>query len=127
MIVYEVELTSQAEQDLSEIYEYIAYDLLEFHNAKKQLNKIKQAIYKLDTFPERYKRYDKGEWKKRNLHYFPVDHYIVFYTVDQGLRKVIFIVAETLMNDGYILMFNNPFLISPGFRLLNFLIPYIIK
>ena len=44
MIVYEVELTSQAEQDLSEIYEYIAYDLLEFHNAKKQLNKIKQAI-----------------------------------------------------------------------------------
>ena len=82
MNTYDVVLTEQAEKDLAEIFEYIAFTLEQFDNAKGQVARIQSAINNLDTMPERHKPYEKGPWKNRNTHYFPVDHYVVFYAVD---------------------------------------------
>ena len=81
-------MTDQAELDLSEIFAYIAYTLNERHNAVKQLDRIRESINDLETMPGRYRIYEKGPWKKRNTNFFPVDHYVVFYTVDNNDLKV---------------------------------------
>lgn len=88
MRIYDVILAEQAEKDLDGIFEYIAFTLEEFENAKRQIARIQKAIEDLETMPERHKPYEKGSWKKRNTRYFAVDHYVVFYTVDNGSDKV---------------------------------------
>ena len=88
MNTYDVALTEQAEKDLSEIFEYIAFTLEEFDNARGQIARIQNAIDNLETMPERHKPYEKGLWKNRNTHYFPVDHFVVFYTVDNTSLSV---------------------------------------
>lgn len=54
-MIFIVEMTHQAEVDLRTIYEYIAYSLAEPLTAKRQLNRIKDKILSLDSFPERYR------------------------------------------------------------------------
>jgi len=44
MKTYDVLLTEQAEKDLNEIFEYIAFTLEEFENAKRQIARIQKAI-----------------------------------------------------------------------------------
>ena len=70
MKTYDVLLTEQAEKDLDGIFEYIAFTLEEFENAKRQIARIQKAIEGLETMPERHKAYEKGSWKNRNTHYF---------------------------------------------------------
>ena len=76
---YRVLLSAQAEQDLRDIYEYIAFELLAPENARAQLDRLERAIDALDTFPQRYRQYAGEPWKSRNLRVLPVDHYCVFY------------------------------------------------
>ena len=76
---YTVFLSAQAEQDLQDIFEYIAFDLLSPENARAQLDRLEQAIESLDTFPHRYRQYAAEPWKSSNLRVLPVDHYCVFY------------------------------------------------
>ena len=88
MIRFDVRTSYQAEQDLREIYEYIAFELSALENAGSQLSRLEAAIEKLDTFPEKHRRYDKEPWKSRNLRVLPVDHYCVFYIPDNEKETV---------------------------------------
>ena len=83
MMRYEVTISYQAEQDLREIFEYIAFELLAPENANSQFNRIERAIEKLETFPEKHRQYTKEPWKSRNLRVMPVDNYCVFYIPDR--------------------------------------------
>ena len=56
MMKYEVNVSYQAEQDLSEIFEYIAFELHAPENANSQLNRIERAIEKLEVFPEKHRQ-----------------------------------------------------------------------
>ena len=85
---YEVFLSHQAERDLRDIYEYIAFELLAPENARAQLDRLEQAIESLDTFPQRYRQYVEEPWKSRNLRVLPVDHYCVFYIPDSTQMTV---------------------------------------
>ena len=49
---YKVEITKEALQDMEDIYNYIAIDLLAPDNAMGQYNRIADEILALDTFPE---------------------------------------------------------------------------
>ena len=83
MTRYEIDISYQAEQDLREIYEYIAFELLSPENAAAQLKRIELAIEKLELFPERHRQYAREPWKSRNLRVMPVDNYCVFYIPDR--------------------------------------------
>ena len=85
---YMVLVSEQAEQDLRDIFEYIAFDLLSPENARAQLDRLEQAIVSLDTFPQRNKQYAVEPWKSRNLRVMPVDHYCVFYIPDSTQMTV---------------------------------------
>ena len=88
MMVYEVTTTEQADSDLRGIYEYIAFELLSPENAAGQLDRLEEHIIGLETFPEKFRAYEKEPWKSRGLRVMPVDHYLVFYIPDNDTRTV---------------------------------------
>lgn len=76
---YEVRLTTEAENDLRGIFEYIAFELQSSQNAAGQLDRLEQSIMSLDQMPERFRVYEKEPWHSRDLRIMPVDNYLVFY------------------------------------------------
>jgi addiction module toxin, relE/stbE family len=88
MIIYEVVTTEQAESDLRGIYEYIAFELLSPENAARQLDRLEENILGLETFPEKFRGYEKEPWKSRGLRVMPVDNYLVFYISDKEAETV---------------------------------------
>lgn len=85
---YEVRLTTQAENDLRGIFEYIAFDLQSVQNAAGQLDRLEQSIVSLDQMPERFCVYEKEPWRSRNLRIMPVDNYLVFYIPNHEEQNV---------------------------------------
>ena len=66
-MIYEVEVSEQADRDLREIFEYIAFELQSPENAIGQLDRLEEQILSLDTMPERYRKYEKEPWKSRGF------------------------------------------------------------
>ena len=72
---YKVEITKEALQDMEDIYNYIAIDLLAPDNAMGQYNRIADEILTLDTFPERFRIMDSEPEKRMELRRMLVDNY----------------------------------------------------
>lgn len=83
-MIFTIKITDQADNDIRNIYKYIAYELQSPKNASDQLDRIEKCIMSLDYMPERYRFYDREPWKSRRLHIVPVDNYCVLYIVDNG-------------------------------------------
>ncbi len=90
-MIYEVITTDQADADLRDIYEYIAFELLSPDNAAGQLGRLEEHIVGLEKFPEKFRHYEKEPWYSRGLRVMPVDNYLVFYIPDKdaGIVTVI--------------------------------------
>lgn len=78
---YKVEITKEALQDMEDIYNYIALELLSPENAMGQYNRIADEILTLNTFPQRYRIMDSEPEKQMELRRILVDNYSVFYTI----------------------------------------------
>lgn len=76
---YKIIITEQAEIDLRNIYEYIAFTLLESEIAIRQLERIEKAILALDEMPNKFKLFNNEPWHSRGLRQMPVNNFIVFY------------------------------------------------
>ena len=87
-MIYEVEVSEQADSDLRGIFEYIAFELQSSENASRQLDRLEEQILSLDTIPERYRKYEKAPWKSRGLRVLPVDNYVVLYIPDSDKKVV---------------------------------------
>ena len=87
-MIYEVEISEQADSDLRRIFEYIAFELQSPENASGQLNHLEEQILSLDMMPERYRKYEKEPWKSRGLCVLPVDNYVVLY-IPNSEKKVV--------------------------------------
>ena len=79
--ILKVEITKEALQDMEDIYNYIAIDLLAPDNAMGQYNRIADEIFTLDTFPERFRIMDSEPEKRMELRRMLVDNYSVFYII----------------------------------------------
>lgn len=88
---WEIKYTEHSREDLRAIYEYIAFELLVPDTAGRQVYRIMKAIRALENMPEKYKVYEEEPWKSRDLRYFPVDNYIVFYLLrkETGVVNVV--------------------------------------
>ena len=87
-MIYEVEVSEQADSDLRGIFEYIAFELQSPENASGQLDRLEEQILSLDTMPERYRKYEKEPWKSCGLRVLPVDNYVVLYIPDSDKKFV---------------------------------------
>lgn len=87
-MIYDVQISNQAESDLRSIFEYIAFELQSVQNAVGQLSRIEESINSLDQMPDRFRAYDKEPWYSRGLRVMPVDNYIVFYIPYHDIKVV---------------------------------------
>ena len=85
---YRIIYTEESEQDLINIYRYIAINLSVPETAKNQTDRIMDAINGLDEMPLRHKLYQKEPWHSRGLRVLPVDNYLVFYVVVEEEKRV---------------------------------------
>ena len=83
---YKVVLFEEAEQDLENIYSYIAINCLEPIYAGNLINKIKNAIKSLSTFPYRHPLCEYPLLKETRK--FVISGYVVLYTIDDIDRIV---------------------------------------
>jgi len=79
---WHVEITEDAEQDVDEIYQYIAVSLQEPGIAWKQTERIRDKIAQLCYMPERNSIVQHEPWKSREMRRVNVDNYAVFYMLD---------------------------------------------
>ena len=87
-MAYKVILSPEASADIQNIYDYIAYEKQSILNAEAQLSRIQKEIIQLDTMPNAFRFYPKEPWHSRGLRYFPIDNYLIFYTVDEEKKSV---------------------------------------
>ena len=80
--------TFQAQQDLKDIYEYIAYTLLVPDTARSIYQKIVQRARSLESMPERNPLYKEEPWHSQGVRFVPVNNYLLFYTVKKDTHTV---------------------------------------
>ncbi|WP_421775747.1 type II toxin-antitoxin system RelE/ParE family toxin [Gardnerella sp. KA00288] len=85
---YSVIYSPQAFLDLTELYEYIRFNLQVPKTAKKQVNRIKHAIRSLETMPMRYTLVNWEPWCSKGIRRVSIDNYTVFYQVDENQMTV---------------------------------------
>ena len=76
---YKIYYTERAECDLTDIYEYIAFNLLAPETAKKVIVKIMTEISSLNMTPLRHPLYKNEPWRSKGLRSFSVGNYLIFY------------------------------------------------
>ncbi|MDI3478740.1 MAG: toxin ParE1/3/4 [Thermoanaerobacterium sp.] len=85
---YKVEITEPAEKDLYEIWRYIAKELLEPDIARKVVNKIGEAILKLEEMPLRNALVADERLAFQGIRKMTIDNYLVFYIVAEESKTV---------------------------------------
>ena len=91
MAGFKVEFSELAIESLRKLQRYIARKLFNPDAAKRQADRIMSACASLSVFPKMH-RIRKIDSKGYGLRFFPVDNYIVIYSVDEFVRTV------TIMN-----------------------------
>ena len=80
---WEIVYTAQARQDLRDIYEYIALELLVPENTAGQTQRIMKMIRSLEEMPMRHQLYEEEPWHSRGVRFLPVDNYLIFYLPEE--------------------------------------------
>lgn len=78
-MIFEVEISEQADSDLRGIFVYIAFELQSSENAGGQLDRLEESIMSLEQMPDRFREYENEPWHSRGLRLMPVDNYCVLY------------------------------------------------
>lgn len=86
--VYEVKITTQAEEQMAEIVDYISHELSAPDAANNLLDKMEKCIYALSEFPERYQLIDEEPWRTEGVRKIVVHNFLVYYWVDKENMKV---------------------------------------
>ena len=64
---------------------YIAYELQAPQAARNQVNRIRSAIKKLNSMPERHEVVSWEPWTSMGMRKIPVNNYVVFYIIEQDV------------------------------------------
>ena len=87
-MIWHVDYTEAARQDLRDILDYISNILLEPETAVEQVTRIMDAADSLEHMPMRHRLYDNEPWRSRGLRVVPVDNYVVLYLPDASKNIV---------------------------------------
>lgn len=87
-MTYSVVLGEHADVDLREIFDYIAFTLRSADHAFGQLDRLEDAISKLNHNPKRFRLYEREPWRSRGLRRMPVDQFCVFYIPNDEISLV---------------------------------------
>lgn len=85
---YIVKLYARAYRDLDGIYSYIANNLLEPIAAGNMIDALEEAIYSLETFPERGAVRRIGVYANSDYRQLFVKNYVIVYRVHKDRKEV---------------------------------------
>lgn len=85
---YNVKVTPYAKEQMMEIREYIAYQLLNPDAARNQIIKIRAEIRKLSQFPERIRTIDEQPWGSQGVRKIVVSNFYVYFWIDEHNDEV---------------------------------------
>lgn len=89
---YNVMINPRAIRDLDSIYEYIASEKSDPENAIEQINRLKDAILGLDTFPQSHQERTEGRFAKKGYRQLLIDNYVAIFRIDEP-NKAIYVVT----------------------------------
>ena len=89
---YKVKVNPRAIRDLDSIYEYIASQKLAPENAKGQVERIKESILGLDTFPQSHQERNEGRYAGKGYRQLIIDNYIVIFRISEP-QKTVYVVT----------------------------------
>ena len=92
MSKYKVRLLPRAFRDLDNIFEYIANEKLSPDAAKRQTNRIKEAIRSLSSFPESHQERQEGRYADQGYRQLLIGNYMAVFRIDE-VRKIVYIVT----------------------------------
>ena len=84
---YQVKMNPRAIRELNSIYEYIANEKSDIENGKKQLERIKKAI-----FPYSHQERTEGRYAKDGYRQLLIDNYIVIFRIDE-VNKIVYVIT----------------------------------
>jgi len=104
-MIYRVKLAEQARQDLRDIYEYVAFTLLEPGIARNLKNRIVDGLNSLREMPYRFPIYQEEPWRSRELRRLNIGNYSGFYLVSEKTVQVVRIIyggrdIATVLSEG---------------------------
>jgi toxin ParE1/3/4 len=85
---YCVELTDTAQSDIKDIITYISSDLKNPISAKKLQKKFRKEIFSLEDMPKKQNLVKDETLSRNGIRKLLVDHYLIFYVVDDSNNKV---------------------------------------
>jgi addiction module RelE/StbE family toxin len=85
---YSIVMTEPAAQDLQQIADYIAKELLEPAAAIKLVNKIKEHVLSLADMPARHALVADEHLAAQGIRQLLIDNYMAFYIVSEKDRTV---------------------------------------
>ncbi len=89
---YKVKINPRAIRELVSIYEYITNDKWAPENAKGQIDRIKEAILNLDTFPQSHQERNEGRYAGKGYRQLLIDNYIAIFRIDET-NKIVYVVT----------------------------------
>lgn len=96
MTDYAVKISKQAKLDMTNIYNYIAYELHMPEAAMRQFNRIADAINTLHNMPMRIKIMDYEYSKSHELRQLMVDNYSVLFTVSEATVFIVRVLYSSM-------------------------------
>lgn len=88
MTEYQVKLTKKAYEELEEIGDYIANELMAPETAISILDLLEGTIRRLATMPARYQLVDDEPWGAMGIRKMTVKNFLVYYWIDEEKKKV---------------------------------------
>ena len=86
--VYEIKITRQAQEQMTEIVDYISLELFAPGAAGNLLDKMENSIMALAEFPERNQLIEEEPWRTEGIRKIIVNNFLVYYWINNAERKV---------------------------------------
>jgi len=96
LVKYKVKLLRAAYRDIDNIYRYIANEKLAPENAKAQVDRIKEAILGLDTFPHSHQDRLTGRYSDKGYKQLLIDNYVAIFRIDETEKTVLVVTVQYL-------------------------------
>ena len=85
---FEIIITPDAEADLMELRNYIAYVLLAPDTALSYIWEIRKEISALSEIPGRIKPVDEEPWHSRGLRKIMAKNFYIYFRIDEAANRV---------------------------------------
>ena len=85
---YIIKITSQADQQIQEITNYIVHELKAPEAALHLLDILENSFVSLERFPQRVALTDKEPWRTNGIHCFPVKNFLVYFWINEETKTV---------------------------------------